>query len=107
MASGGFGNDENFITLSSGQQTKEDELTPLIIFKNMLLFPNPSAGQLILVVNEGDSVEVFIYNNLGALVYSQTANSTQQINLSSHPKGIYFVKAQSADMVFTEKLILQ
>jgi hypothetical protein len=52
--------------------------------------------------------EVFIYNSLGQIVYQSTISNLQaQMDLSSQPKGIYFVKIQSADKIYTEKVVVQ
>ncbi len=62
------------------------------------------------------SSEISIYNELGKEVYHSTLiNNQSSIDLSSQPKGIYFVKviasgkgqgAGDEERVFTEKVIL-
>jgi len=78
--------------------------------------PNPSNGVFTLEVPERTLSEVFIYNDLGQLVYQQVINSIQQIDISSEHKGIYFVKVlqrspssggQSRDKIYIEKVVVQ
>ena len=72
------------------------------------LSPNPNNGKFNLQLKENTLSEIFIYNDMGQLVYQQKNNSSsQQIDLSAQPKGIYFVKVQSADKVYTEKVVVQ
>ncbi len=70
--------------------------------------PNPSAGIFTLQLKEQIAGDVIIYNDLGQVVYqSAISNSQSAIDLSSQPKGIYFVKVQCESKVYTEKVILQ
>ncbi|TAL62360.1 MAG: T9SS type A sorting domain-containing protein [Bacteroidetes bacterium] len=81
--------------------------TPSDFHSPVSITPNPTNGFFTLSLDENVQSEVFIYNNLGELVYSRAVSATQQISLSSQPKGIYFVKVQSADKVYTEKVVVQ
>lgn len=75
---------------------------------DILIFPNPGNGKFILQLKENIQYEVFIYNSLGQIIYqSATSTSQSQIDLSTHPPGIYFLKVQSGSEIYTEKLIIQ
>jgi hypothetical protein len=74
------------------------------------IIPNPSKGIFSLVCkNALQSIE--IRDVLGNLVYSKTVNDMQPVNMdidiSTHPPGIYFLKAQSRDKIYTEKVVIQ
>ncbi len=66
---------------------------------NVIVYPNPNEGRFILKIENClgclEHIElVAITNILGEVVFSQTniKTSTIDIDLSSHSKGIYFVK---------------
>ncbi len=75
------------------------------------VFPNPTNGKFsirqLAVNNDLQTVE--IYNLLGEKVYSKINNkqSACDIDISSSPKGIYFVKIYEGDKVFTNKIVVQ
>ncbi|MBI4946510.1 MAG: T9SS type A sorting domain-containing protein [Bacteroidetes bacterium] len=79
------------------------------------VIPNPSTGLFYLTINSDQfskdaspAFSITVSNVLGEVVYqSTTAAATTEIDLSAHPRGIYFVKVQSTDKVYTEKVILQ
>jgi hypothetical protein len=74
---------------------------------NTSITPNPNNGKFLLSINDEQSNsqrEIFIYNSLGQVVCQQVLNSTAcEVDLSSQSKGIYFVKVQSVDKVYTKK----
>ena len=69
--------------------------------------PNPSSGIFKLSLPEVS--EVCVYNSLGEQVYKSTNSvSGVSINISSQPKGIYFVKVTTAEgKSWAEKVIIQ
>ena len=72
------------------------------------IIPNPSNGIFTLFTQEDGLKEIFIYNSICVLVDHQIINSTiQQIDLSSQPKGIYFIKVQTSVEIYTDKIIVQ
>jgi photosystem II stability/assembly factor-like uncharacterized protein len=67
-------------------------------------YPNPNTGKFYVGVKGG----VSIYNLFGEIIFEKNIKAvTEEIDLTSQPKGIYFVKVQAADKVYTEKVILQ
>ncbi len=75
----------------------------------MQISPNPSPGKFTLQFL-GKSIDntVEIYNIFGEKIYKSDFTGLQyEMDLSSHPKGIYFIKVQSGENIFTEKLVLQ
>jgi len=75
------------------------------------LYPNPHPG--IFTINwNGESISQYsiqVMNIMGHLVYERKnlQQGITQVDISTHPKGIYFVKLQAGDKVFTEKVIYQ
>lgn len=79
-----------------------------LLIKGTLISPNPNNGIFNLQLKENATGEVFVYNNLGQQIHQQVLRSSNsQIDLSSQPKGIYFVKVQSADKMYAKKIVVQ
>ncbi|MBI4946468.1 MAG: T9SS type A sorting domain-containing protein [Bacteroidetes bacterium] len=78
---------------------------------NADISPNPNEGRFTLQLKEQSNAgasEAFIYNPLGQLIYqSSIINNQSTIDLSAQPRGIYFVKVQSAGKIYTEKVVVQ
>jgi hypothetical protein len=69
------------------------------------MYPNPSKDILNLY-SEVIIDTVTIYNTLGQLLVTQTSGNTQEaINVSSLPKGVYILTAQSGSEVITKQFI--
>jgi len=71
------------------------------------IYPNPSQGKIYLNTNFNiKSIE--ITNILGIAIYNNTINNfqnTYEIDLTTIPKGIYFVKLDNGVQIHTEKII--
>jgi len=77
---------------------------------NFTIFPNPSNG-IFSIQNRTDSNNsqtIEIFNVVGEKIYSTTNNkSTNEINISTFSKGVYFVKLTDGEKVRTEKIVVQ
>ena len=75
--------------------------------KNLFsIYPNPSTGKFsIEFSNQQQITSVEIYNLLGESVFQQ--KNTNEIDLSSAAKGIYFVKVYAGEKIYTEKIIVE
>jgi len=76
---------------------------------HFIIYPNPTNGKFTISnIDNINSIE--IYNVLGEIIYT-TPNFKQQIlneiDLSEHPKGIYFVKIYNGAKTHTEKIMIQ
>ena len=71
------------------------------------LFPNPSNDVLYLNNGTQNIQQVKMYNNLGALIYSND-NKIQQykIDVSSFSKGLYYINIHSFDSIITKKIVI-
>jgi len=54
-----------------------------------------------------DIQQVKIYNNLGALVYSNNSQQAQySIDVSSFYQGLYYVNVNSSDAIIRKKIVI-
>jgi len=71
------------------------------------MFPNPSNDVLYLNNGTQDIQQVKMYNNLGALVYSNDDKQQQyKIDVSSFSQGLYYVNVHSSDAIIRRKIII-
>lgn len=69
------------------------------------IFPNP-ASNILNVSSEQPITEIAIYNSLGQMVESHSANDCNlQINLASLPSGLYMVKIYTMEGVAVKKFL--
>lgn len=75
--------------------------------KNLFsIYPNPSTGKFnIAFSNQQQITSVEIYNLFGESVFQK--QNTNEIDLSSAAKGIYFVKVYAGEKIYTEKIIVE
>ncbi len=75
------------------------------------IYPNPSNGQFYFSIDDlmfHKNCKVEVCNVLGQTIYhSAIISSIFDIDLSSHPRGVYFLKLYSDQTIFTKYLILQ
>ena len=70
---------------------------------DIFVYPNP-ASQILHIRSKSKPVEFFIYNSLGANVFSGISDNGS-INLNALPKGLYFIKLKSKDQTGVTKFI--
>ena len=72
------------------------------------IYPNPAlTGEGLVVVNEGDEAELFVYTLDGKLVHRQVvANGRQTIGVVL-PQGVYVVRFNDGENVTTERVVIQ
>ena len=82
------------------------------INNSISVYPNPSTG--IFTLSFPSSIthlpsSITIYNTIGEKVFNQQFNNLtiQQIDLTSQPKGIYFIKIIAEDKSYSQKIIIQ
>lgn len=76
------------------------------------VFPNPCNGVIMVetqcISAQPQAVGYLIHNLMGQMVLSGTLNGeTTTINLSSYPKGIYFISFQGEEVTHIEKIIIR
>jgi hypothetical protein len=75
------------------------------------IYPNPAQSEVVIESNSGSVKRIDVKNSLGLLVYSisrssQSASILQKIQISSWPKGIYFVECYSEKLIEVRKLVV-
>ncbi|MBN4062545.1 T9SS type A sorting domain-containing protein, partial [Bacteroidales bacterium AH-315-I05] len=74
------------------------------------IFPNPNSGQFTVkcAFQDRQSATLTIINLMGEYVYENQLNqTTSTIDISPHPKGVYFVKIVSGDEIIVKKVVYQ
>ena len=80
--------------------------------RNFKIFPNPSPG--IFTINSSDPstllrvTTIEVYDVFGREIFQSTnLSQATTLDLTSYPKGIYFVRGNANDKMFSRKIILQ
>jgi uncharacterized delta-60 repeat protein len=79
--------------------------------RNISIYPNPASDLINVVINNStdDPVKkILITNSLGQMINEieiNTKTSSESINLSGHPAGVYFVRAISDEEIITMKFV--
>lgn len=73
---------------------------------SIIIIPNPSNGIFRVETKNLQFSKIKIYNTLGEIIY-ESKNQNSEIDLSSEPKGIYFVEVHTQDKTYNKKLIIQ
>lgn len=80
--------------------------------QKVLLYPNPTNNNITIKLNEefyNKDISIEIYDIVGQLSYSNSiknhANNNLTINVSHFPKGIYLVKLQIGEKVYSDKFV--
>jgi len=90
-----------------------DELPPWVGIgekvteKNTLrVYPNPAIDKIVLEGNLHGINQIRIYNFSGKILFSQTQNPEQAIDISCLQAGLYFLQVQFESGLFTTKLLI-
>jgi len=74
------------------------------------VYPNPTDGQINLVLPQTATYEVMIYDMMGRLIISQTISNegefTHWLDLSEQKNGLYFIEIRQGNRITTKKVIL-
>jgi PKD repeat protein len=80
---------------------------------NIIIYPNPASELIKIKSKTGQELDIEalnLYNSVGQLVYQQYVrnnNSLAEIDISSLPKGLYFLNISSNKGVITKKINIQ
>jgi hypothetical protein len=110
-----FGNDEDNNSPILNSEMPENNPIPEKIFtdklneSDVIIYPNPTKGVLAVEIrnkNPQTQHQLTVLNLNGAVIFqrSDVENHTQ-IDLSSQPKGVYFLRISSQDRFITWKII--
>jgi len=103
------GNSVDFIQVQvTGENSIEGDLEPLKVF------PNPNNGRFILKLEIplGNDIQMSLMNTAGKQVFHKKlpqncTDKFQSIDLSSFPKGLYFLDLKKSGETYSEKIIIQ
>ena len=102
--------DDNVWVATSTGVSKISAIPSVVIateISSFNLFPNPSNDVLYLNNGTQNIQQVKMYNNLGALVYSNNNKKQQyKIDVSSFSQGLYYVNIQLADAIIRKKIVV-
>ena len=76
------------------------------VLSDIHIYPNPSDGTFTIMGME-ESVRVKIFNLLGNQIYFNELDLPSKLDISSHPKGIYFICIKNDKYMQFQKLILK
>ena len=78
--------------------------------KGMKLFPNPTDGRFTVILKDSDTPQTILaYNSAGEKVFEkQTTDSQCLIDISSLPKGIYYIQVlMNKEELLFDKIVIQ
>ncbi len=73
---------------------------------SMNIYPNPSAGVL-KIAGLNTAADVVVSNAQGQIVYRSHISGNADLDLSTQPQGVYFIKVMTSDATRIEKVILK
>ena len=82
----------------------------LIKYENFQIYPNPTTDELNIKFTQAynSSLSIIIFSNIGEIVFEKTLTENEKnIDISSLPNGLYFVKLNSKEYIITKKIIKQ
>jgi len=69
------------------------------------IYPNPSQG-IFTVEGIANIIKISVFDAFGGKIFQDAMNLPAKVDLSAHPKGIYFIRVETANSMFFEKLII-
>lgn len=98
-------------TIEEGLKNEQKEQNKIIQKDNsFVIYPNPTTGEFWLTIplKKGDTALVYVQDILGRMIYnSEISHPQSEIDISSHPKGIYFVTVIQGNNITRKKIVLQ
>ncbi len=101
---------ENQDVFKSTEISNQDLPDGESLFKDRIaVYPNPSTGTVKIETNGLDyPVPVNVYDYTGKVILNkEIEQSSEQVDLTSAPKGIYIIKFDVAGKVYTKNIVLQ
>jgi hypothetical protein len=93
-------------TVSNGNEDEDEQTDEL----NFSLYPNPTTNKFIMQMKSAEAgvKDISIYTSIGTEIFrlEKLAAVKTAIDLSSHPKGIYFVKVTEGEKTGVKKIVL-
>jgi hypothetical protein len=90
--------------IPTGPDVEREDIGDLDNSSDFLIYPNPGTGIFNIISNDG---ELFIYNSMGELIYTQNIRYKNSIiDISEFSNGVYFVNLKTSKSVDIYKLIV-
>jgi subtilisin family serine protease len=79
------------------------------ILSQIKVFPNPNAGTFKVELGDFDAQKLTLYNALGVLVDAKEVKKGEATNfeLVQLPKGMYYLRLESAEKTYTKKVVIE
>jgi hypothetical protein len=72
------------------------------------VYPNPAKNKISIIFSgNNEKKKLQVYNSLGALYMETELSGFAELNITSFPRGIYFVRIKSGDGYYSKKVIIQ
>ncbi|MDB4533550.1 M43 family zinc metalloprotease [Vicingaceae bacterium] len=73
----------------------------------LLVYPNPTSGNINIIINEATKGQIEVFNLLGEIVLSQKVDGKEStVYLGNQPNGIYLIKVETPKGAITKKILL-
>ena len=99
------------LALMAGTPEAPTEVESLSVKLEASVYPNPSNGVFYLELKseQVDTYQIKIFNLIGRTIESEKIETNQEyrFDLSSHPKGVYFIQVESGKEQFIKRLVLR
>jgi hypothetical protein len=88
-------------------------IDPTVLTEGLAVYPNPSSGLIYIdlqLLKNKQTGTIEVYNTLGALVFSDLNTKwteTYLLDLSSSPKGVYFLKISDGETIIDKKIVIR
>lgn len=93
------------IALNCGPTTGIQEIS---LDADMIISPNPGDGHFEITFSSFTARELEVFDMIGNCLMKETVTSgTTKLDLSNHPKGIYFIRAGSSEGTITKKVVIR
>jgi len=76
-------------------------------FKDLTVFPNPAKGIFTITTYQKNSYDIQVYDSTGKTVFQQTSFQDGNLDLSSLPKGTYFLKVLNDTHGLAKKIVIR
>jgi len=71
------------------------------------IFPNPGNGQVFVNLTKDGIYNLSVSSSQGQQVFSTTISGSQHLDLSTLPKGVYFIRVADASSVTIQKMVIR
>ncbi|MBE0639551.1 MAG: carboxypeptidase regulatory-like domain-containing protein [Bacteroidales bacterium] len=105
-------NSDGYFTTNGLSVISNMMMSPTVIVSpdqiGLNIYPNPSTGIFTLAVEHENSNMAYVITNSGGQTIAQgNLSASRQIDLSNHPKGVYFIRIAGDNLLNNRKLVVK